>query len=142
MPDFNALLDADPTQFERPPLVPEGDFLSLIKGRKFDKSAQKKTPYVRFDFQLIAPMESVSQEALDGIDLAKAKPHDDFYLTEDAMFRLRELFELVDAVMPSTRESIDACVGKQVILTFGHSPSQRDPNRMYAEIRGYARAEV
>lgn len=142
MPDFNALLDADPTQFERPPLIPEGDFLGMVKSRKFDKSAQKKTPFVRFDYSLLAPMASVPAEALEGIDLAKTKPHDEFYLTEDAMFRLREFFELVDAVMPSTRESIDACVGKQVVITFGHSPSQRDPSRMYAEIRGYAKAEV
>src|SRR5215510_10206233 len=101
MPDFNSLLDADPTSFERPPLIPEGDFLGLIKSRKFDKSAQKKTPYVRFDFQLISPMDSVSPEAMVGVDLAKTKPHDEFYLTEDAMFRLREFFEIVDAVMPS-----------------------------------------
>ena len=142
MPDFNALLDADPTSFERPPTMPEGECLALIKSRTYGQSAQKKTPYVRFDFNFLAPLPSMSEEALAQIDVSKAKLRDDFYLAEDAMFRLREFFELVGAVQSSTRESIDACVGQQVVLTIGHSPSQRDPNRMFAEIRGYARAEA
>jgi hypothetical protein len=141
MPDFNKLLDADPTSFERPPTVPEGEFLLLIKGKELGTSAQKKTPYVRFHYQVMTPLESVPEDALEGIDLSKLKPRDDFYLTEDAMFRLREFFEMVGAVENSTRESIEACIGKQVVATFGHTQSQRDPTRVFSEIRSYSRAE-
>lgn len=142
MPDFNKLLDADPTSFERPPTVPEGDFLLLIKGRSYGQSAQKKTPYVRFEYQFIAPMESVPEEALAGIDLSRAKPRDDFYLTEDAMYRLTEFLEILGCIQPSMRDSIDAAVGQQVIATFGHTTSQKDPSKTYSEIRSYTRAEV
>lgn len=141
MPDFNKLLDADPSQFERPPTIPEGEYLMLIKGKEFGQSDKKKTPFVRFHYQIMSPLESVPEEALADIDLSKAKPRDDFYLTEDAMFRLREFFEFCGAIESSTRESIEACVGKQIVATFGHTQSQRDPTRVFAEIRGYARAE-
>lgn len=141
MPDFNALLDADPTSFERPPTLPEGEYLALVKGSEFGKSSQKQTPYVRFHYTILQALDSVPQEALDGVDLGKAKMRDDFYITEDAMFRLREFFELADAVESNTRESVQACIGKQVVLTIGHTPSQRDPTRTFAEIRSYARAE-
>jgi hypothetical protein len=89
----------------------------------------------------MTPLESVPEDALEGIDLSKLKPRDDFYLTEDAMFRLREFFEMVGAVENSTRESIEACIGKQVVATFGHTQSQRDPTRVFSEIRSYSRAE-
>jgi hypothetical protein len=141
MPDFNSLLDADPTSFERPPTLPEGEYLASIRAQEFGKSAQKQTPYVRFHYSIIQALDSVPQEALVDIDLSKAKMRDDFYITEDAMFRLRELFEIVDAVENSTRESVAACVGKQVVITIGHSTSQKDPTRTFAEIRSYAKAE-
>lgn len=142
MPDFNALLDKDPTQFERPPTVPEGDYLLLIKAKVFGQSAKKKTPFVEFQYGIVAPMPTIPMEALEGIDLTKAKLRDEFYITEDAMYRLREFFELVGVVMPSTRESIDACVGQQVIGTVAHTQSTTDASRTYANIRGYLKPEA
>lgn len=141
MPDFNALLDADPTSFERPPTLPEGEYLAVIKGSEFGKSAQKQTPYVRFHYSILQALESVPQEALADVDLGKAKMRDDFYITEDAMFRLREFFEIIDAVESNTRESVNAAIGKNVVITVGHSPNRNDPTKFYAEIRGYSRAE-
>lgn len=141
MPDFNALLDADPTTFERPPTMPEGEYLSVIKSREFGKSAKKQTPYVRFHYGVIQALESVSQEALGDIELSKAKLRDDFYFTEDALYRLREFFDLLGVSEATNRDSIEACVGKQVIITIGHNQSQTDPTKFYAEIRGYAAAE-
>ena len=99
MPDFNALLDADPTSFETPAdSYRKASTWSLLKGSEFGKSSQKQTPYVRFHYNVLQALDSVPQEALADMDLNKAKMRDDFYITEDAMFRLREFFELVDAV--------------------------------------------
>jgi len=141
MPDFNSLLDKDPLSYERPPTAPEGEYLLLIKGRTYGQSAKKKTPLVDFQYGVIAPMPSIPEEALQGIDLTKVKLHDEFYLTEDAMYRLREFFEIVGCVQGTTRESIDAAVGMQVIATVGHETSQTDPSRKYANIRGYLKAD-
>jgi hypothetical protein len=142
MPDFNALLDKDPTQFERPPLPPEGDYLLLIKSKTFGQSAKKKTPFVEFAYAVVAPMPTIPMEALEGIDMTRVKLRDEFYITEDAMYRLREFFELVGVVMPSTRESIDACVGQQVIGTVAHSQGGADNSRTFANIRGYLKPEA
>jgi len=141
MPDFNALLDKDPASFERPPVAPEGEYLLVIKGKSYGQSSQKKTPFVEFQYGVVDAMASVPEEALDGIDLAKIKLRDQFYLTEDAMFRLREFFETVGCLQETTRESIDAAVGQQVVATIGHETSDKDPTRIYANIRGYVKAE-
>ena len=141
MPDFNALLDKDPTSFERPPVTPEGDYLAVIKGKSYGQSSKKKTPFVEFQYGIVNPMPSVPEEALDGVDLSKVKLRDQFYLTEDAMFRLREFFETVGCLMDTTRESIDAATGQQVVVTIGHETSDADPSRIYANIRGYMKAE-
>jgi hypothetical protein len=83
----------------------------------------------------------VPEAALDGIDLAKVKFRDEFYLTSDAMFRLREFFETVGCLIETTRESIDAAVGQQVVVSIGHQASTRDPSRVFANITGYLKAD-
>ena len=73
MPDFNALLNADPTTFERPPTIPEGEYLAVIKSREFGKSAKKQTPFVRFHYGILQALDSVPEEALADIELSKAE---------------------------------------------------------------------
>lgn len=141
MPDFNALLDKDPSTFERPPTTPEGEYLLVVKSKSFGQSSQKKTPFVEFQYGIVNPMPSVPEEALDGIDLSKVKLRDQFYLTEDAMFRLKEFFETLGCSQETVRESIDASVGSQVVATIGHETSANDPSRVFANIRGYVKAE-
>jgi hypothetical protein len=141
MPDFNALLDKDPTSFERPPTAPEGEYLLVIKSKTYGQSSQKKTPFVEFGYGVISAMPSVPEEALENIDLTKVKFRDQFYLTEDAMYRLREFFEIVGCLQETTRESIDASIGCQVVATIGHETSTNDPSRVFANIRSYVKAE-
>src|SRR5215471_5233957 len=141
MPDFNELLDRDPTTFERPPTAPEGEYLCVIESKQYGQSSQKKTPFVEFRFKPSAPLESVPPELIADIDLTKVKFRDEFYLTPEAMFRLREFFETVDCVMETTRESIDAAVGQQVVVTIGHQASTRDPSRVFANVTQYLKAE-
>jgi hypothetical protein len=142
MPNFNELLQQDPSKFERRPVVPEGEWLAVIKSKEFGTSAKKKTPLVTFTFGLVSPMPSVPQAALEGFDISKAKMQDDFYFTEDAMFRLKEFFETVGCTQSSTGDSIEAAIGQQVIISVGHSPNEREPSRPYANITGYASARA
>jgi len=141
MPDFNALLDKNPLEFERPPTVPEGEYLVVIREKKFGQSSQKKTPFVEFSYGIVSPMASVPEEALSGVDLSKAKLRDEFYLTEDAMFRLRDFLEMIGCTEGSTRDAIESAIGQQIIVTVGHETSSRDPSRVFANIRGYVKAE-
>ena len=67
----------------------------------------------------------------------------DFYLTEDATYRVREHGELcgVDPDL-SIREIIEECIGKQVLVSVVQVPSQREgSDDMYNEVRGYAAVE-
>src|SRR5262245_27368133 len=141
MPDFNALLDKNPLEFERPPTPPEGEYLVVVRDKKFGQSSQKKTPFVEFSYGVISALPSIPDEALNGVDLSKVKFRDEFYLTEDAMFRLREFLELLGCTEGSTRDAIESAIGQQVVVTVGHETSQRDPSRIFANMRGYVKPE-
>ena len=141
MPDFNDLLDRDPTSFERPPTAPEGEYLCVIESKTYGQSSQKKTPFVEFRFRPVSALPSVPEELLSDVDLTKVKFRDEFYLTPEAMFRLREFFEHVGCVMETTRDSIDAAVGQQIIVTIGHQASTKDPSRVFANVTQYLKAD-
>lgn len=139
--EFQNLLQKPADEFEAPKPIPEGTFIHAIKGFKFGKSSEKKTPFVEFDLGVVEPLPDVNEEALkdwlgdETIDKKKVRGLT-FYLTGDAMYRLGEF--LVDhcgvqAGIPSG-EQIQAAVGQQFAGTYSHSPSTRDPTKVFANL--------
>ena len=115
--NFEALLAKQVDSVERPKLYPIGNYSAIIAQHEFGKSAKKETPFVKFDVKLIGPGSDVDEEAFEQAGgnegLAKKKPLDlYFYLTPDALYRLREFLENsleldcagrpFDAVIPET----------------------------------------
>ncbi len=96
--DFNALLKTSVEDAERPPTFPIGNYESIITGHEIGKSAKKGTPYVRFFIKLLNPTEDVDPELFQDcggiakLSDRKAMPKD-FYITGDALYRLREFLE-------------------------------------------------
>lgn len=144
MANLESLLDKDPSTFERPPVLPEGEYLVTVLdstlGTTPGKNGKEKTPFVEFTFGIQSPMESVNEEELEGIDITKAKVRDTFYLTDAAAFRIREFLEKADAIQSTLREGIAAAKGQSIVVTVAHSPNDRDPERPYVNVRGYAAA--
>ena len=91
--NFKDLLDKKVEDTERPKPVPVGTYRLQIQGHEFGRSSQKKTPYVRFSFKIVQPGEDAEMSDLEGINWGKKTLRDDFYLTEDAMYRLRDFLE-------------------------------------------------
>ncbi len=96
--DFRALLQTQVEDAERPPTFPIGNYESIVTGHEMGKSAKKGTPFVRFHIKLISPTEDVDPELFaecGGIaKLTDRKAmHKDFYITGDALYRLREFLE-------------------------------------------------
>lgn len=147
MPDFSQILSKKVEQAEKPKPLPAGTYRFLVKGHEFDESRQKKTPYVRFNVQPLAPESDVDPTVFDefgglgklGGKLLRAE----YYLTDDAMYRLREFLE--DALSLSCEgrsfgEVIPEAVGREFLGTVAHSTSQ-DGKDIYANIVATARAE-
>lgn len=96
--NFSELLNVQVDSVERPKSFPVGNYEAIIAGHEMGKSSQKETPYVRFNVKLIGPTEDVDDdlfEAAGGMEaLRERKPVPlTFYLTRDALYRLREFLE-------------------------------------------------
>lgn len=153
MTDFQSILDTKVDDAEAPKPLPEGTYLGIIDSYEFGESSQKKTPYCRVWCKPTEAMDDVDQEALDAVlaqvdqDLTKRRLREDFYLTENAMFRLREFLENHVQLETSGRpfsEVIPEMQGQQVKFRVAHEiPRNADPATATprAVLAGFAAAD-
>lgn len=87
-PDFNALLSRPADSFKEPPTWPAGTYHGVVAKYEYIKSVKKQTPGVRYSFNIHEAGEDVDAQELEGIELSKRQLHTDFYVTEDATYRL------------------------------------------------------
>lgn len=146
-PNFADLMNKPVEEAEKPKPVPDGTYLATIMKHEFGTSAKKNTPYLRFDFKLIAATDDVDAELLEEVGgeefLAKKVMRSDFYLTDDAMYRLREFLENALELNVSGRnfdDVIPEATNMQVLISVGHTISE-DGQTTYANIDGFAKAE-
>lgn len=142
-PNIAALLDRAPSDVERPKPLPQGGYHCIIKGvYEQGKSSKKQTPFVKFNLQPTSPMEDVDEEALadwmkrpDGTSrtLADAKIDATYYLTDDALFMLRDFLEHVGVEGNTLRSQMDATQNQEVIAYIKHEPSN-DGQSVFAKL--------
>jgi len=155
-PSFAPILDRAPKEVERPKSLPIGSYIWIIKGvPKFDRSNFKKTEYVEFTVVPQGPVTGndgnldVDQEALDAtltrkdgsrIAIQAKSQRLTFYLTEDALWRLKEFlkhigFDTEDEgeEAPSLRQMINESANRSFGGFVSHKPSD-DGETMYANI--------
>lgn len=137
-PSFSSILDRQATEIEPPKQVPIGDYVCIIKSRRYDKSSKKGTDFVEYTLQPVEAMESVDQEQLAEVGGFADKTFKlTFYLTEDAAYRLKDFLadDLgIDAEDRSLRMMIEDAIGSSVIATIGHEISQ-DGKRFRAVVK-------
>ena len=146
MVDFAALMNKPVEKAVRPPTAPAGHYLAGIVSHEFGTSTKKGTPYCRFNFQLLAAQDDVDEEALEeagGVEfLNKKRMRYEFYLTDDAMYRLREFLEEALELNCSGRnfdEVVPESANMQVIIEITHTLSD-DGKETYANIDTFAKA--
>jgi len=134
--DFSNLLTKPVDTIERPPVLPAGHYFGSVAKYEFGESSQKKTPYLRVHVQLHSPDADIDPESIAKIDLSKRTLRSDFFLTEDALYRLKDFLiscevktegRTLNEVIP---EIINAQVKAQVTIT----PSQ-DGSDFYNNIK-------
>lgn len=89
-PNLRDLLSRPADNFKAPPPLPAGTYYGTLGQAEFGESREKKTPYVRFQVNLMSPGQDIDPTLLAGIDLSRRSQRYDFFLTEDASFRLVE----------------------------------------------------
>lgn len=140
--NFNALLNRRPNEVEKPKPLPVGDFLLSIAKYEFGESKEKKTPYVRFTLNVLAPGEDVDPDALTGVDLSKKQLRLDFYITEDALWRLTEFLTEslgLDAGLETT-QLIDQSVGMSFYGAVTQRPD-KNSGAIYNDVGATRKAE-
>lgn len=120
--NFAEILSKKVEETERPKPLPPGNYVCTVVRHEFGESSQKKTPFVRFWLKHISPMDDVDQSMLPA-NWQNKESRLDFYLTDDALFRLRDFLEktlgLSTAGMAYS-DLIPATTGMNCIATFKH----------------------
>jgi hypothetical protein len=116
--DFRSLLAKPADSIEKPKPLPAGTYTGTINKYEYGKSKEKKTPYVRYFLQINEAGEDVDPVELDGVDLSKKQLRRDYYLTDDAEYRVKELWEScgIDGTGRSLGEILPDLIGCSVII--------------------------
>lgn len=127
--DFNKLLSVSADDVKAPKPLPAGTYHGVIKSYKFGESSQNKTPYVRFDIGIQSAGADIVPEDLEEIDLSKKKLYRDYYLTTEALYRLKELIQSCNIPMQGRQfsEMIPDLNGMPVIIDVTQRPNANDP---------------
>jgi len=116
MPDFSQLLRKPAADIKRPPALPPGDYLGVIKSYELGDQNKNKTPYVRFQVGLMGWPDAVPEDERTGIDLSKKQLRRDFYLTDDADWRLKEFLESCGIKFDNFETGVPEAIGAQVTV--------------------------
>lgn len=133
-----------------PKQLPVGTYLARISNYEFDKSSQKQTPLVRYYYVPIEPKDDVDQDEFEEVkaevdsDLSRKALRNEFYLTPNAIFMLRNHMEQHLGMEISGRtfeELIPELVGREVLIQVAHETSQ-NTGRQYSRIADFANPEA
>ena len=145
--NFGELLGRAVESVEPPKKFPVGSYDAMVLGYEQLESSKKGTPFIRFAVKLLAPRDDVDMEAFEeagGVEkLNERTMRLDFYLTDDAFFRLRQFLENTLELQASGRtfdQVIPESKNCQFIAKVGHEKSTQKEGEFYMVIQDHAAA--
>lgn len=146
VPNFASLLDAAPTEINRPKPLPIGTYLCVVSGQpEYGTSSKKGTPFVQFTLRPIAAEADVDEEDLAALGGIEGKTlRNTFYITEDAVYRLDEFHEHCGLDLDdetSRRNRNDEVVNAQVRAVVKHRDANDGSGNVYTEIARTLKAD-
>lgn len=138
MATFGSILDRPASSIEKPKPLPQGTYICIVKGLPKEGKAKTGTEFYEFNLEITQPLEDVSAEAIEacGGVIGKKIPRATFYITEDSLWRLTKFLgddlEL-DLTDKSVRQLVSETMGKQVVASVRHKPSD-DGKNVFAEL--------
>ena len=123
--DLSHLLRRPAGQATKPAALPIGDYQGIIKSFEYGDQNQNKTPYVRFQLGLMEWPQNISddektQPGPSGpvpVELSKRSLRRDFFLTDDALWRLDDFLKSCGKEGGANYEElIPTLVGERVVV--------------------------
>lgn len=114
--DLGSLLKKPAGQAKKPPALDAGNYPGVVKSFELGDQNKNKTPYVRFQVGLTGWGDGI--EPVPDLDLSKRQMRRDYFLTEDALWRLDTFIRScgVEANGRSYEEVLPELVGHQVVV--------------------------
>lgn len=137
MVDFSSLLGKRSDEITRPKPLPIGTYRWVITSHEFGESAQKKTPYVRFKAKPTMAESDVDADLLAQHENWQSKEMKvDFYITDDALFRLDEFLEKagVEDGNRTLAERIPETTNCEFRAVVEHQVDPKDSENVFANI--------
>lgn len=138
-PNFAERLSKPADEIKRPPTLPAGTYYGVVNRQEFGQSSQKKTDFCRYHLSITGPGDDIDLKDIEGIDLGKRQLRMDFYMTDDAEYRLVEFLKSV-GVQTSGRtlgELIPEAINAQVIMAVTLEMGQNnEPFNQVRNMRG------
>lgn len=135
----NILQNATLGEIEKPKPLPVGSYVALIKQVEYgETTGEKKTPFARVNMEIVSPLSDVNEADLEEFGSVTGKKFKtDFYLTEDALFRLQDfVLEHVGLDMRGMNldQALPQIVNNQVGIKIKHEVSKRDNTTIFAVV--------
>lgn len=114
--DLGSLLKKPAGQAKKPPALDAGNYPGIVKGFEIGDQNKNKTPYVRFQVGLLGWPEGAEADA--EIDLSKRQLRRDYFLTDDALWRLDEFIRScnIESNGRSYEEVLPELTGAHVVV--------------------------
>lgn len=150
MANISDILNRPAEEVKAPPTLPVGSYHTIIKGLpEQGESSKKKTPYLRFSYQIAAVGPDVDEDEVaayeaDGKKIVGSVVTNDYYTTEAALFILTEFLQDLGIDFTggkSVSAAIDESPNQEVVIYIKQEPSQ-DGKRFFARIAKTAKAEA
>lgn len=146
MANISDILNRPAEDVEAPKPLPPGSYNCIVKGLpEQGESSQKKTPYVRFSYQITSARDDVEEEAIAEYETGKDGEKtpivgkimtSDYYLTDASLFMLTDMLEALGIDFSggkSISAAIDESPNMECVVFVKHEPS-KDGKRFFARI--------
>jgi hypothetical protein len=145
MANFQDILNKPADQIEAPKPLPVGTYVVLVEGQPEHKQMGKNnTDCFEFPLKFLQAGPDVDQQALlenlNGKSLQDRKLKHRLFVTDDAVWRLKQFLEHLGIEIGSRGlgECIPESMGRQVMLTIGHRASD-DGQQVFMDVKGTAK---
>lgn len=143
-----SVLDAPASEIKQPPALPVGSYIGRVQGLpRYDKSANKGTPFIEFTVILVSALEDVDEDDLKAVlnppdgpskQLKDFQYRRTFYYKEEdksSLWRFKKFIEHCgfDPDEGTPRQQAESVINSEVGIHLKHTPSQ-DGESVYAEI--------
>jgi hypothetical protein len=142
MASFEEILNRPSTEIKPPEAYPVGTYHCLVEGLPVrGKSSQKETPYLRFKFKILSPMQDVNGAAAAAQQVVGKFITNDYYITDAAAFMLSDNLLKdslgIDGGTPENPKALHEMIaespGKQLLVKLKHDASQ-DGKRVFHRV--------